>query len=296
MGTEQRDFRLEDGAEPGRVIRGRIESPADAERSGALLPHVLVLHGFKGFMDWGFFPTLSTRIARAGFVAVSFNFSGSGVGEDLASFSDDAAFEGNTVSRELEDVELVRAFVREAIPWADPARVGLVGHSLGGAIALLSAERTGDVAGIALWSPIGTLERYDAATLELWRARGFLEVLNARTQQRHRMGIGWLEDVERNRAAYDLRAVAARASTPAIMIHGARDESVPLAEARELHSAFRPGLVELCVLEGANHTFGAVHPFVGATPSLDEALRATLRALRSGLVPGEDERAGEEPV
>ena len=39
-------------------------------------------HGFKGFKDWGFFPHLADRLARAGLVAVSFNFSGSGVGPD----------------------------------------------------------------------------------------------------------------------------------------------------------------------------------------------------------------------
>ena len=44
-------------------------------------PAVLVVHGFKGFKDWGMFPPLAERLARAGFSAVSFNLSGSGVDE-----------------------------------------------------------------------------------------------------------------------------------------------------------------------------------------------------------------------
>ena len=31
-------------------------------------PAVVVLHGFKGFKDWGMFPPLADRLARAGFV------------------------------------------------------------------------------------------------------------------------------------------------------------------------------------------------------------------------------------
>src|SRR5512143_489800 len=44
-------------------------------------PAVLIVHGFKGFKDWGMFPPLADRVARAGFTAVSFNLSGSGVDE-----------------------------------------------------------------------------------------------------------------------------------------------------------------------------------------------------------------------
>ena len=39
-----------------------MESPAGAELAGVPLPHVLILHGFKGFMHWGFFPELSRRL------------------------------------------------------------------------------------------------------------------------------------------------------------------------------------------------------------------------------------------
>ena len=51
-----------------------------------------MLHGFKGFTRWGFFPELSRRIAESGMVAVRFNMSGSGVGSDPESFSEPDAF------------------------------------------------------------------------------------------------------------------------------------------------------------------------------------------------------------
>ncbi len=42
-------------------------------------PAVVVLHGFKGFKDWGMFPPLAERLGRGGFTAVTLNLSGSGV-------------------------------------------------------------------------------------------------------------------------------------------------------------------------------------------------------------------------
>jgi hypothetical protein len=56
----------------------------------------VLVHGFKGFARFAFFPFLAERLAANGITAVTFNFSGSGVGEDMESFSDPAAFEENT--------------------------------------------------------------------------------------------------------------------------------------------------------------------------------------------------------
>src|SRR6188768_1795506 len=69
-------------------------------------PAVVIVHGFKGFKDWGMFPPLADRLARAGFVAVSFNMSGSGV-DDEGNFTFPERFGHDTFSAALEDVESV---------------------------------------------------------------------------------------------------------------------------------------------------------------------------------------------
>ena len=66
-------------------------------------PAVVVLHGFKGFKDWGMFPPLAERLARAGFSAVSLNVSGSGV-DAAGSFAYPERFGHNTYSAELADL------------------------------------------------------------------------------------------------------------------------------------------------------------------------------------------------
>ena len=42
-------------------------------------PAVVICHGFKGFMEWGFFPHLATLLAERGYVAIRFNLSSTGM-------------------------------------------------------------------------------------------------------------------------------------------------------------------------------------------------------------------------
>lgn len=103
MAVSRSPFTLESPL--GGVIRADYWTPTDLFRPHAA---VAVCHGFKGFKDWGFFPHASeTLAARLGCPVVSFNFSGSGVGEDLETFSEPEAFGHNTFSRECSDLDAV---------------------------------------------------------------------------------------------------------------------------------------------------------------------------------------------
>ncbi|MEW6074173.1 MAG: alpha/beta fold hydrolase [Planctomycetota bacterium] len=277
----------EPGRKPGtggglrRIVRGRIDSPRGAEEAGEPLPVVLVLHGFKGFMNWGFFPTLSRRIAGAGFVAISFNMSGSGVGEDLENITDDAAFAANTPTRELEDTDAVRGFVQSgAIPWVDPERIAIFGHSLGGGIALLHAAEHADLRAIVTWAAVSSVERFGPEAIVAWRREGYLSIPNARTGQIHRLDRAWLEDVEENAAALDVRAACRRLRTPTLLVHGTADEAVGPAEVDALVGAFPPGVARLLSMEGSGHTFGATHPMGRMPAELERVLEATIAHLQ----------------
>ena len=93
--TEPTPFTL---STPNGPLHGLVDFPAaPGER-----PAVVICHGFKGFMEWAFFPYLATLLAERGFVSVRVNLSGSGLlpGEDRV--SDPAAFRRNTHSRDME--------------------------------------------------------------------------------------------------------------------------------------------------------------------------------------------------
>lgn len=280
---ETRAFRLDDARDPLRAIRGQVSVPAG--RRGARLAYVLVLHGFKGFMDWGFYPELARRLVVRGLAVVRFNFSGSGVGEDLENFTETRAFFENTPSREIDDVARVRAWLDSgAVPWIDARRGALLGHSLGGAVALLHAAQRGDYAAVVGWASCATFRRFPPEVETLWRRQGFVEVPNLRTKEVYRLGLGWLEDLDRNALALDVPAACRRSRTPTLFVHGSEDEAVPLSESESLLAACAPGLARLEVVPGANHTFWAAHPFAGTAPALEFALRTTADFVQAELL------------
>ena len=249
-------------------------------------PAVVVVHGFKGFKDWGMFPRLAERLAQAGFSAVSFNMSGSGV-DDTGEFAWPERFGRNTFSAELADAAAVlTALAAGALGTAAPTKIGLVGHSRGGGIGVLQAARDPRIRALVTWAAISTVNRWPEESERIrWRAAGKLEVLNARTGQVLPLYTDALDDVERNAAGFlDIPAAAARVTVPWLILHGAVDPTVPFAEAEQLARSAPRETASLVPVPCGGHTFGAVHPWRGSTPELDLVLKETVGWLGRHLL------------
>jgi NAD+ synthetase len=270
-------------AGPHGPLRGDVYLP-DHTRGA---PVVVGCHGFKGFKDWGFWPETGRRHAEAGLVLVTFNFSGSGIGEDLEVLSELDRFESNTIGKELEDLGAVLdAVALRAVPLkgADARRLGLLGHSRGGGVALVRASRDPRVRAVATWSAVSSFTRFGERDRDLWRRQGYLEVENQRTKQVLRVGVGLLEDLEAHGDAYDPVLAAKRLRVSALVIHGEADESVPVEEGRKLARALGPGVGELAVIPGAGHTFGMGHPPSGTVdPAFETVLSRTVAWFQEHL-------------
>jgi uncharacterized protein len=249
-----------------------------SERS-APRPAVLILPGFKGFKEWGMFPVLAERVARAGFSAVSINVSGAGV-DDNGRFVYPDRFGHNTFSAELEDVRRVLdALEQGRLGMVRTSSVGLVGHSRGGGMAILTAGRDPRVHALVTWAAISTVDRWPDKVDE-WRTAGKLDITNTRTGDVLPLYVDVLDDAIHNREQLDIAAAAGRVTVPWLLLHGSADPSVSLAEARVLSAAAAPANPpRLIIIEGAGHTLGAVHPYAGMTPDLAQALDETLNWL-----------------
>jgi dienelactone hydrolase len=246
-------------------------------------PAVVVLHGFKGFKDWGMFPPFAERLARAGVTAVSFNMSGSGVDATGECTLPDR-FARDTYSAELHDLAVVvSALIGGRLGVVSPSSLGLVGHSRGGGIAILHAARDGQVRALATWAAIGTVERWDVATTRTWRERGTLDVVNARTGQVIPVRTDILDDIDENAAGLDIRAAAKRIEIPWLIVHGSADESVPVGEGERLAEASGRESTRLLVVPAAGHTFGAAHPWSPPVPAAEEVFDETVRFLSRTL-------------
>jgi pimeloyl-ACP methyl ester carboxylesterase len=269
MSLTHRNFELSSRA--GDPIRGDVRARADGNEEAA----IVVCHGFKGFKDWGFFPYVCEQLAeRTCYPVISFNFSLNGIGEDLQTFTELEMFARNTFSRELVDLQVVLdAITVGRVPGlAARSRFGLLGHSRGGVSTIITAAEDDRIDALVTWSAVSHVDRWDEGEREEWRRKGRIEVLNARTGQLMPLGIGLLEDVEQNRDRLDVLAAVERLNLPYLILHGSQDESVSVSEAEEIRAAHPGEGVRLERIDGAGHTFGAVHPFEGSTAHLDRII------------------------
>lgn len=262
-------FELTLGEDNNRLIRGRVDSPAN-EGQQKRFPTVLMVHGFKGFMNWGFFPELASRLAMSGYGVVSFNLSSSGIGADLENFTELEAFEKATLSKDLEDIERVRAEIdKQRFPGVDPNHVAILGHSKGGGEAVLTAAESQAYRCVVTLAAIHSFDRFDEETIAIWRRVGHLDIPNARTGQILKLGLEGLQDLEQHRDRFDIMAAAGRIDVPSLFIHGTHDESVAVESLDRLCSA-RGSDVEAHRIEGAGHTFGVKHPMEESTDHFED--------------------------
>jgi uncharacterized protein len=253
----------------GLFIRGDIYSAKRAAGS------VIICHGFKGFAHWAFFPYLARSLAAAGLTALTFDFSGSGIGADRESFTEPDAFAGNTFSREQEDIENVADYARRMRIVGD--RYGLFGHSRGGGMAIIyTASHASEVTSLVTWAAIGRTNWWTPEEAIGWRQRGYSEITNSRTGQIMRLDTSLLDDVDvHGSTKLNIDAAAAKIKVPWLIVHGTRDETVPSSDGEHLH-ALSSSVSRLRLIEGANHVFGAKHPLDQVPPDLATVVRATV--------------------
>jgi dienelactone hydrolase len=235
----------------GLPIRGNLDVP---ERARAL---AIVIHGFKGFKDWGFFPWLAQRLNEHRIAVCRFNMSRSGIGDDPESFDRLDLFADDTYSQQLADLRAVVAFAQTHFPDLPSF---LLGHSRGGGIAILGSAGVPNLRGTIVWSPISSADRWDDAAKREWRERGYIDNVNARTKQNMRMSTRILDDYEEHAPTLNILAAAETLPAPLLVLHGGRDESVAAEEGRRIAS--RAPEASIGVIQRAGHTFNAIHPLI----------------------------------
>jgi pimeloyl-ACP methyl ester carboxylesterase len=268
-------FQLNLGEE--RIVRADW-FPADASPLGT----IIVLHGYKGFKDYGMFPAIGTGLSDQWDV-ITFNFSHNGVGESLTEFTELEKFARNTYSLEQEDLlALVKAVRGGTLPLGSgydtrPMQwpIYLHGHSKGGGASLLFALDHPDlISGVISWNGTSSLQSlYSEAEKAAMMAEGRAYTMNARTKQQMPLDRVLLEDLERNKERFDLIGRIGSLRVPAVLIQGEKDGAHLMKGSARLVEA-QPELRRHLVPDG-DHRFNTVHPYEGDTKPFVEALRLT---------------------
>jgi pimeloyl-ACP methyl ester carboxylesterase len=240
-------------------------------------PCLILVHGFKGFKDWGFFPYIGEYFSKNGFFVLTFNFSHNGIGDSLTEFTELDKFAENTLSLELSELnEVIIAYKEGFFGQISDKGIGLLGHSRGGTVALLGANEKKEVNAAATWSAVSNFNRYTERQKNEWRKNGFFEIINSRTKQVMRLNVSLLEDIELNRDnSLSIEKAARNLNKPLLIAHGEIDLTVPVKEGEVIYNWSDKNQSELFVVKSAGHTFDIVHPFEGSNQKFNSILNKT---------------------
>jgi pimeloyl-ACP methyl ester carboxylesterase len=254
---------------------------------GAERPVIVICPGFLAYRRWGFFPWVSDRLASAGYHVVTISFSHSGTDDGTGMITRPDEFASDTVSAEISDLErVIRWTGSSAFPFPAAPPRGLLGHSRGGSVCLLSAATFPEVASIVTWSAPSRLDRYTDRRKDDWKKTGYLEFTDSRSPVPLRLDYSYYADIEMNRDRFDLPGAAARIGIPHLLVHGERDAAVSISEAKAFFERPGRGRRVLETVRGCGHTFGVSHPMGAPTPALERAMERTIEWFASSLPAG----------
>jgi pimeloyl-ACP methyl ester carboxylesterase len=206
---------------------------------------ILVLHGYFGHAQ-----TKNNRAAAAHFNALGFNvvcpdFYGRGQSE--------GAFGDLTIARGLETATLCLNDIKQTRP---DHKIIVTGGSFGGLVAMhLARDFKEDVSALILRAPVSDWHdlwhrEVPSEKMMVWKRDGsFTDIMP--NGQEVTFGTDLYEEMNMSKAVYD--QIAPAISIPTLIVHGDRDEMVPLSHTEKLHCALSQS--ELVILNGADHAF-----------------------------------------
>jgi alpha/beta superfamily hydrolase len=224
-------------------LRGMLHKPDNLDINSKV-PIVIIYHGFGGnkMGPHFIFVKLARLLEKAGIASIRLDFAGTG--------DSDGDFIDMTMGTELEDANNILDYVRK-LEFVDKERIGILGLSMGGAIAsMLAGDRKDDISTLCLWAPAGNMEEvilsehYISNNYEKYRQDGYFDVEGLL------LGTGFVDNIRQIKiyekaAAYDKKS---------LIIHGDKDDVV-LLKASEKYIDVYGELSQLKVIKDAGHTF-----------------------------------------
>ena len=217
----------------GELLAGTLHQP---ERS--TVGAVIVGHCFTCSRHTGVLRHICRALGDAGFMALRFDFSGNGQSQ--------GRFEQSTWSKQILEMEAAIVLMQEkGATW-----IGLAGHSLGAAIALLAARRMKGVSAVCRLAgrvsgtrPMHFFTPSQQHTLAQTGRAGF-----SSRGRRLTLNQEFFDDADR----HDLKEATRSLTIPMLVVHGDQDEIIPVSEAH-LAKTINPGMVELSIVTGGDH-------------------------------------------
>lgn len=130
------------GHEGGKLF-GVLHRPLQERQT----PVVLLCHGFAGTKvgHYRMYVRLSQALSSVGIASLRVDFRGCGDSE--------GEFVNTTIETQVADALVALDYLLKQ-PWVDAKRVGILGCSLGGAVAVIAAKKSACIKSLALWAAV----------------------------------------------------------------------------------------------------------------------------------------------
>ncbi len=228
---------------------------------------VIYAHGFNGFKDWANFDMIAALFAEEGFVFIKFNFSHNDTAPQTPEdFTNLEAFGNNNYSKQLNDLQIVTDWICDAAnPYhnnINTNNISLIGHSMGGGIAIIFASEDKRINQLVTWAAIAECKTpwgsWTVEKMEDWKAKGVQYYENGRTKQQMPLYYQLHEDYEQNQQRLNICEAIKNTTVPVLICHGTNDNAVPVSKAYLLKEA-QPNAEMFTVV--SDHVFGRSHPW-----------------------------------
>jgi pimeloyl-ACP methyl ester carboxylesterase len=202
----------------------------------------VLCHGFLSSKNSTTNKTLTRLLNERGIATFRFDFFGQG--------DSDGPFEEITTTLAVHQTQTALDLVTAR----GYARIGLVGSSFGGLVAILTTAERHDIACLALKCPVVDFAEelrltFGQEELARWHATGTIQNMMG-GPERIRLRYAFYEDCL-GQIAY---SPAEQITIPTLIVQGERDECVPFHQSRRLYDALN-GPKKLDLLPDADHQF-----------------------------------------
>ena len=219
----------------------------------------VLCHGFLSGKHSTTNKTLTRMLTERGIATFRFDYFGHG--------DSDGPFEEITTTLAMIQTEAALDLVTAR----GYGRIGLVGSSFGGLVAILTAAKRGDIACLALKCPVVDFAEelrliLGPDELPPWQSTDTIPNIMG-GPDRVRLRYSFYEDCLRQ-IAY---GPAERITVPTLIVQGERDECVPPHQSQRLHDALR-GPKRLLLLPDADHQFTRGEDFHRMTTAIKDWL------------------------
>lgn len=241
----------------GLHVRGRLIAPVKPVENP--LGIVIIVPGFLGYMDWGFYPFLAKTLVERGFAVIQFDHSTGGVGDNGKPYSGLDKLKHMTVERDLADMRRIFEAVNsgEIDGITNPASlpVFLVGHSKGGAVSLLSASGQSAIAGIVLINSVADLLRIPREKALEIIEKGHQEKQLPGTKITIKVDCEYWKQILDNPERYDPIMALEKLTAKLFIIRGSADEVITFEETKRIIHAASKG-TPIILRDGVDHNLG----------------------------------------